>query len=188
MSDATVTDVLKMSGANVELGFGYELRRGRGRVQGFYGGQVVLGYCGGKFRYDYGNRMDEDYKNPESFDFKGEYNVVWYHENVYVENLIGPLVSDGRVTELKFGNTFSAGLGAFAGVEYFFAPHMSLGFEVNLGFLFSTTGEAKRTVEKWDFIDDERQIRTTKSNFIDGALYVGGRTYTSANIFLMFHF
>ena len=169
--DATVTDFQRTSESNVMLGIGYELRRGNGRVQGFLGGEVMLGFEGGKLKYEYGNRMDEDNKSPTYYDFG--------------ENWI---LNNQRVTESKFGNYFFGGLGAFTGVEYFFAPQLSLGCEVGLGFLFSTTGQSQTTVEKWDMVDDERKVQTLKGDSWYDARYLGGGTYSSARIFLMFHF
>ena len=49
-------------------------------------------------------------------------------------------------TEDKQGGTFGLSLGAFGGVEYFFAPKISLGAEVAWGINFNSTGEAEVTV------------------------------------------
>jgi len=182
-TDKTVIDVERISNSFVGLNVGYEFRRGSGRVQGFYGGEVMLGYDGGKNKYDYANRMNEDNTNPSSFNFDGR-NLLPY-----------------RVIQSKNG-TFFAGLGAFAGAEYFIAPQVSLGCEVGLGFIFSSTGKRKTTFEKWDIEDEKAKIQTVKDvsgekwrnarNFQVGTYtgngFFGEYSYSSVSIFLMFHF
>lgn len=53
-------------------------------------------------------------------------------------------------TERKSGSTFSLGLNAFAGVEWFCAPKISLSGEYTWGLALSSTGLASTTVESWD--------------------------------------
>ncbi|MBL8003292.1 MAG: hypothetical protein JNL05_15170 [Flavobacteriales bacterium] len=55
-----------------------------------------------------------------------------------------------RATEIKQGGVFSLGVMAFAGVEWFCAPKMSLGAEYNWGIAFSSQGEGSGTVEFWN--------------------------------------
>lgn len=55
-----------------------------------------------------------------------------------------------RVTEIKQGGVFSLGVMAFAGVEWFCAPKMSLGAEYNWGIAMSSQGEGSGTVESWN--------------------------------------
>lgn len=56
-----------------------------------------------------------------------------------------------RITEQKNGSTFGLGLQAFAGIEWFFAPKMSLGGEYTWGLMLSSTGFGETTYEDWDF-------------------------------------
>jgi len=172
-------DIQSISNSDVGLSVGYELRRGNGRVQGFFGGEVYMGYGGGKVKYEYTNRMDDDYI--ETYDFS-------YFDPRF-ENWIS---YSERITEEKFGKTISAGMGGFAGIEYFFAPQISIGCEFGLGLIFSTTLEGKTTSERWE--DDERKVRTVKGfsgQYRPNARNIFGGTdefYSSASIFLMFHF
>lgn len=169
---ATAVDVQKINTQDVELYVGYEFRRGRGRVQGFYGGEVSLGYNGGKAIYDYGNPMTELNQNPSTTNFGS--NVA---------------VPGQRVTESRYGSQFSFGLGGFVGVEYFFAPQISVGGELGLGFKYSTRGQTENKMEAFDAASNQIQTlenRTRNAN--DLAQTVGLRTRTYGNIFLMFHF
>ena len=168
--DATLFDSQRLSSTEVFFGAGYELRRGNGRVQGFYGGELLFGFGSEKQVYKYANRMNEDNKTPSSYNFDGN---RW---------------STGRTTEVKPGKILSVGLGAFAGVEYFFAPQMSLGGEFGLGFYFSSTGQGQRTWEGWNTTDNERKVHTDKDYAWDNAQDLGFLTRPSGRIYLMFHF
>ena len=166
-STATLFDIQRESSTMLELGAGYEFRRGHGRVQGFWGGEVALGFSSEKFSYDYANRITDENETPSTYDFG------WNFSNY-------------RTTEVKPGNAIYFGLGAFAGVEYFFAPQMSLGGEVGLGFGFSTTGQGQMTRERWD--TDALRVEIDKYGNWENAQNIAVGTRTSGRIFLMFHF
>ena len=165
-ANATVIDVSKYCGTDVVLSVGYELRRGKGRVQGFYGGEVVLGYGGGKQNYEYANPMTAVNQTPTSY---------WGYSG------------SSRMTERKYGKTFSAGLGGFVGVEYFFAPQISIGGELALSFNLNLRGQTETTQESWNTSNDRIQVQTVRSGdwYAQRALF---RTNTTGGIFLMFHF
>jgi len=170
-STATLFDVEKSTGFDVELGAGYEFRRGNGRVQGFYGGEAIFGFSSGKTKYSYANRITEDNPYPTSYDFYG--NLDYYNWT--------------RDTEYKPGYTFSFGLGGFAGVEYFFAPQMSIAGEFGLGFYLSMAGQGQWTWEGWDPIEDARQVKTEKySEWNSSSL--GVVTIPTGKISLLFYF
>ena len=169
-----LTDIQRGSYTGVELGVGYEFRRGNGRVQGFYGGEVFLGYEGGKTKYEYANGITEDNKTPSRYNYS------------YTEIING---ISCRVTEDKAGKTIYAGLGAFAGVEYFFAPQMSIGGEFGLGFRFTSNGQSTMTGEGWDSSIGSTGDLTTQSQKGTGWGYdMRLDTYPSGRITLMFHF
>ena len=170
-SDATLVDKMKTSNTDVELGIGYEFRRGNGRVQGFCGFEAAFGFnSGDKIRYDYANPMTDLNTAPSMYNFEN---------NSIVTNAT-------RTTETKQGNMLSVGLGVFAGVEYFFAPQMSIGGELGLGFRFRTIGQSQSTSEKWDTPNDELFTETVKDTWSAHSMEVFSRT--SGRIFLMFHF
>lgn len=52
-----------------------------------------------------------------------------------------------RVTEEKGPNTFGFGLGVFGGIEWFFAPKMSLNGEYGWGLMLESTGHTETTTE-----------------------------------------
>lgn len=172
-ADATIVDVKNVSAQDIELSAGYEFRRGHGRVQGFYGGEVGFGFKGGKESYDYGNPMTSLNQAPSTMDF-----VTGIASN-----------STSRTTEIKYGNTFSMRVAAFAGVEYFFAPQISIGGELNIGFRYSSSGQGERKWESFDAASGKVQVgesRYRDPNSI--ASTTGLETVTSGHIFFLFHF
>jgi hypothetical protein len=128
-ADATVEDRVKMGNFNLVLGAGLEKRVGSSRVVGVYGAEAMVALGSNKTTYEYGNAATGD--NPVQ----------------------------GRVTEAKGGSTFGFGLGAFAGIEWFFAPKMSVGGEYTWGLMLNSTGFGETTTESWNFTNNN--ITTT---------------------------
>jgi len=118
--NVTVEDVTKVGFFGLNLGAGIEKRVGSTRVVGVYGAEVNIGLGSGKTTYEYGNALSAT--NPG-----------------------GP-----RTTESKNGSTFGLGLNAFAGVEWFAAPKLSLSGEYTWGLALRSTGLASTTSEAWD--------------------------------------
>ncbi len=188
--DATVIDVMKANATAVELRVGYEFRRGHGRVQGFYGGEVGFGYGSGKQKYEYANPITAANQKPNTWDFAPV--DPDYSPNGY------------RTTEVKFGRTIAATVAGFVGVEYFFAPQISIGGEFNLGFTYASRGQDEWTNEYWNSSIDGVQTQTTRyDSWTQGNIDPSTGTYYSSpveagttklftrpsgSIFLMFHF
>ncbi len=142
------TDSWKSSYNNIVLGGGLEMRRGKTRLQGFYGGMLMFGIGGGKDTYTYGNAFSTTNMTPTS--------TVWT-----------PTVSAGpsavRVTENKAGGTFMLGLRGFIGAEYFIFPKMSVGAEFGWGLGMSSTGEGEVTAQYWDAVGLAAKSSTSKT-------------------------
>lgn len=85
------------------------------------------------------------------------------------------------VTEQKDGSSFGIGVGVFGGVEYFFAPKISLGAEIAWGINFSSTGESETTIA------DGAGGSTTTDNGDDSSSF-GLDTTPNSVISLNFHF
>ncbi len=142
--DAKVKNTATDKMNNFELGLGYELRRGYGRLQGFYGGEVAFGFEGESTNYTYGNAITAT--NPGS----RPTSVKHDDRRSYV------------------------GLGGFAGVEYFVAPKISIGGELGLGLAFGNRKDGKTTTEAWDAASSSVKTETDdRSNNKDNFSYVG---------------
>ena len=88
-----------------------------------------------------------------------------------------------RETATSSGSTIGLSLGGFAGIEYFFAPKMSLGAEVQWGINVSSTGAGETTSE---LFDGTNTITTTAETGSSSAFGIG--TTPNSMISLNFHF
>ena len=168
--DATVIDVRNYSDNAAYLSVGYEMRRGHGRVQGFYGGELGLGLSTSKSKYDYANPMTELNPTPNTvFNYYGNYG-------------------NERTTEYKDGNTYSAGLGLFVGAEYFIAPKLSVGAELSLAFWFSKQDVREYTREYWNTVSNKLETRTARELYSSGYQSIGVNTLPGGSVYFMFHF
>lgn len=146
-----VEDEFKTSALNITIGGGYEMRRGKGRLQGVYGPMAMISFGTSSTENTYGNDLNAN--NP------------------------GP-----RQTESKTGSTFGLAIGGFGGVEYFFAPKVSLGAEIGWTIQLNTTGEGETTTETF--------VNSVESTTVEtgGSSSFGFDTRPNGSITLNFHF
>lgn len=170
---ATTIDTYKKANRGLLLTAGYEMRRGKGRLQGFYGGEFNVGFLSVKDNFIYGNAITADFSNPSTTAFAGVNNTT--------------VIQGDRMLENKKGAIFSIGLGGFAGVEYFFAPQISIGGELGLGFTYDIKGQDEIKTEGWVNSSVQEYNYRNRSQ-ADTAFETGIRTIPSGNIFLIFHF
>ena len=95
-----VTDEMKVSSHLIALGGGMEKRKGKTRLQGYYGGELMFWIAGQDTKYTFGNSFDKT-NNP---------NPHWW-------NFSSNTLSSGlpRTTENKAGSTFGLSLLGFCG-------------------------------------------------------------------------
>lgn len=89
-----------------------------------------------------------------------------------------------RPTEIKDGSIFALGVMAFAGVEWFCAPKVSLGAEYNWGIAFASQGEGSGTVESWN----GTAVESTESNVGGNSSFGIDTGSNGASINLNFYF
>lgn len=135
---AFTEDWRRTSTQTIVLAAGYEKRRGKSRVQGVYGGEIVLGYNGQSQVYEYGNPISLDFNAPITNNFGN---------NILTGNATA---ATQRKLDEKFGTSIYAGVRGFIGVEYFFAPKMSLGAEFGYSIAVRSTGRGLITSERWN--------------------------------------
>ncbi|MDD4148748.1 MAG: hypothetical protein PHE33_01845 [Bacteroidales bacterium] len=161
-----VTDKRVINATNIGVGADYLMYRGKGRVQGYYGGGAFVNYNTSKTTFTYGNPITTEFSSPTWFGFTTNTQVT-----------------GGQRTLENFNNTsLGVTLRGVIGVEYFFAPKISVGGEMGLGFNTFKNG-GFTTVERWNGTDIE--VETTEDAH-DGAL--GIDNFTSGALFIMFHF
>ena len=158
----TVEDVTKTGYTAIQLGVGLEKRVGSTRVVGIYGGEFNIGFGGSKTKYEYGNAYTQQAQGDGS-----------------------------RITEEKQGGTFSVGLQAFGGIEWFCAPKISLGGEYTWGLALTSTGHTETTTEYW-VSNDAGDNGTSQSITVDGGTKENGFSLdtgvSGARVSLNFYF
>jgi hypothetical protein len=138
----------RQSNSSIGLSVGIEKRKGKTRLQGFYGGEVGLYLKSMKDQFTYGNRLIAPGSGVTAITVDSVTDGI---DNAF--NFVGnPPVqgtdqNGGRITERKYGTQFSFGLRGFIGVEFFILPKISLGGEFGWGLGFSTTGKSSTTYE-----------------------------------------
>ncbi len=166
LSNKQVTDIQLTDFQNYVLGFGYEKRRGKTRLQGIYGVDLLFSYQNLTNSYKYGNPMSPDNQMPTTHNFG---------TNLY---------NGGRVLKTYNGEVIGVGLNAFLGFEYFVLPKISLGAEFAYGLWLTKTRQAKFKYEVWN-VDHVENIEATDPGDVGRFL---GSANPYANFFLMLHF
>lgn len=173
LSPDFVEDEMTTKTTQIMIGVGMEKRRGKGRVQGYYGGEFLIGYYNTVVNYDYGNEMSTDFDTPNIANFG-----------------TGNTYSNGqRLVEDRMGNRFFVGVRGFVGVEYFIAPKMSLGGEFGYALGFNTRGEREQTREYFDsgaMATDSVTTRMTPNNSLSS--YGIGFDNLNGNVSFRFYF
>ena len=156
--NAVVTDQQRRNNSFIGLGFGIEKRKGQGRIQGIYGVEGLISYASGSsINYEYGNKL---------------------------ENLDTGII---RVKKQKASTLFSIGLRAFAGVEYFIAPKLSLGAEFGYGPRIGFGSSSEQTMEQYDFAKSETVSTVNTLSPINTSFNLDTDNY-SGILKLMFYF
>lgn len=159
--NTSVTDIYKQSEFQINLTYGFEKRRGAGRLQGIYGVEGIIGYgTGNRMKVEYGNSME------------------FYADSI----------SNQRITKNPSSSSyFNIGLQGFIGFEYFFAPKISIGGEFNLTALYNIQGELKHETENWDNVEG---VSTFESTVITSRVnsFSFGTNNFSSNFRLLFYF
>ncbi|MBI4946936.1 MAG: hypothetical protein HY840_11125 [Bacteroidetes bacterium] len=132
-----VKDSWKYSYSNVVLGIGKEKRKGKTRLQGYYGGMLMFGIGGNNNKYTYGNPLKATSGTRHDFGL----------DNLGNDNSQG---AGKWVTEDKAGATVMLGIRGFCGAEYFIFPKIAVGAEFGWGLGVTSQGDGQQTTEFWD--------------------------------------
>ncbi len=180
--DSLLMDTRYNMYSEFNMGLGYEFRRGKTRLKGIYGGEVVFMRSQTKTRYEYGNALGSSNQTPtSSFNANGSY--MGTH---------GAQVAE-RITSNIQSRTLGIGLRAFVGVEYYFTPKICIGTE--FGQALSYTANKKSTVTTESFDPNATNADGTTGGVITDINETAGRRYFGLNtdnfngsIYLMFYF
>lgn len=129
---------------NVGLTAGIEKRRGKTRLQGYYGAEAGLNFSTSNNKFTYGNALVPTGTLPV---------IVDADDNISGGNVVGTvsqlpgMIGDARVTRVKTGASVIFGVRAFIGAEYFILPKISIGGEFGWGIGIGTGGKTTTTYE-----------------------------------------
>jgi len=146
-----VFDQMNSSTRNLALGVGIEKRKGKTRLQGFYGADLFIWGGSTREKYKYGNALTQidDATTPfnENLDAGNAAGVTDFGSNI-TNTLIGyQQVSGARATKIKTGGVIGIGVRGFIGVEYFILPKISIGGEFGWGVGYQVLTKNKSTWE-----------------------------------------
>jgi hypothetical protein len=130
-----VEDEFINSSFNVQLGGGMEWRRGKGRLMGVYGAEALVGLSTSSESYTYGNAITAGNQAPTT-------------TTNFATGNSAPISS--RIISRTNPNSFNLTALGFAGVEYFFAPQISIGAEFTLGLRYTGTNRSDVVREEWE--------------------------------------
>ena len=164
-SSSTVTDKLDRSSTDFKIIFGYEKRRGSGRLQFLYGSEISFGVSSNGSKYTYGN----------AFSTSNTFPTTTINFSPPASTRISV-----RTTESKISSGSSMGLRVFAGIEYFMFPKISIGGEIGLGYYNNFGGKNINNIEYWNFstglTKNNNQIKTSSStinsDILNGQIFI----------------
>ncbi len=172
-----VEDKRTISSHYIGVGFGIEKRKGKTRLQGYYGMEAMIYIAGSDTTFSYGNTYNQNTDpSPGWWDWSSSTTASGLP----------------RLTQDAPGSTFGISVLAFGGIEYFIAPKISIGGEFTWGINFQTTGQGSYNREEINSVTGADQTDTYKSG--------GGTTFSldngwnqafgsgSASLYIIFHF
>lgn len=168
-SYAKVVDNEKTTRSGGSLMAGAEYRLGKRRVQGVFGFGVLFGFSTNKTSYSYGNEITEFNRTPSTALSPATFSDV---------------PAGYRLTEAYTdGPNFAVGAYASAGVEWFVAPKIALGADVNLNIygIIASQGYVKsegyneayrRVEERTDLVTPGDRSFNLGTDNVGGSLYM----------------
>ena len=178
--DSLVTDIANVNNQMFVIGGGYEMRKGEGRIQAIYGADLAIMFGGGNASYEYGNAYGEVNQAPTSSDWGYTPDGVPTGD----PGTAGPM--GDRTVSSKGGSMFGVGARPFVGIEFFFAPKISLGAEFGWNIMYMTQGDGQMTTEHYNPSVDEVRRRTVPT--AGQNTFATGIDNFNGAIFLMFYF
>ena len=167
-----VTDSRTQTSTDFSLSAGLEYSRGKGRLQGYYGFEAIIGFSSQNTTYEYGNAYSTDFPHPL-------HTTQW-------EPYIITGTSSERILSKKSGISILMGAQAFVGVEYFFAKKMSLGGEFGWGPAFLLRGDQSTEMESYDTSSNSLDTHTIEKK--QGNEFSMDTRNANGKISLMFYF
>ena len=167
LNETKLIDNQKTKRNGMSLMLGAEYRKGSKRVQGVFGFGALVGFQNTTTNYHYANQITSINQTPST-------------------GLAAPqaAIKDYRVTKQKGASDVFYGATGSAGVEWFVAPKISLGAEVNLCIYGISSGQQYQESEGWNTSTQTVETRYDLSSpgntaFRLGTENIGGSLYMS---------
>ena len=170
-----IKDSRKVSSTDVTLAFGKEFRRGKTRLQGFYGGEGIIGISTGKSIYTYGNAFSNLNVSPTSTDFVTPTSLGY-----------ASAAANNRIQSESNGTGIKIAARAFVGAEYFIFPKMSIGLEFGFSLMYYNQNDGKLSTESWDAANGSVKNKTLAKSGTKG--FGVDNDNSGGAIMLNFHF
>ena len=138
----TVEDKFKMKNTTIALGAGKEMRRGKTRLQGYYGADAMIWISMSSNKFEYGNAMSAATAAGTT---TTPMSTTW---DPATGAVLGSAAAVSRTTQTKSGMTFGFGVRGFIGAEYFIFSKISIGAEYGWGLGFQSSGKGKTSTER----------------------------------------
>jgi hypothetical protein len=160
-----------------------EKRKGKTRIQGFYGAEAFIGFGTESHCFEYGNDISQENTNPE----RAEFELLFQNDPRELTNISE---TGAFMTEFNNGTRFSIGTRAFVGAEIFLFPKWSVGFEYGFAIGFSYTGNSEIVREQWAVPvgGNTEQFVTTISNEGGSSRFEIDNDNTGGALFMFFYF
>ena len=136
-----VTDEMKTSHFMLTLGGGIEKRRGNTRIQGFYGGEVLISFGSSGNEFTYGDASSGTTTG-------GNLHFATWTDD-FVANTTQTSGAERNV-KISNGSSMIIALRGFAGVEWFLAPKVSVAAEYGWGLAMTSNGDGERDTESYE--------------------------------------
>ncbi len=167
LSNQKVIDGQKIKQSGASLSAAAEFRVGDRRVQGVFSAGLVYAYSKQQYIYSYGNAITETNQQPSS-----------YTSYATTASPTNSGMSYARTLSSTNNGLNSFGFLASAGVEWFFAPKVSLGLDVNLVGIYSWSKATYSICEGYNEVSGSVEeftdlVSPKNSSFVFGTKNIG---------------
>ena len=169
---------------------GVEYRLGKKRVQGVFGAGLVYAFQTSADKYSYGNAITEMNQMPDVA------AALWNKEEgkgVYATNPDPGIYAAARLTNSAMSGDKDAfwhrfGLYTTVGVEWFVAPKIALGLNVNLDLLYKWSSNVCQQYEGYNLLTKQTEVFTDLRNVANYSGVTFGTENIGANLYMAFYF
>jgi hypothetical protein len=164
-----VKDSRTLNWSRASLALGYEMRKGKRRLQGFWGVDLRVSYNkNSDYTYSYGNGYSLSNLVPTAYNWGSNLNT------------------NKRTLSHTGSNVWGVGLRGFVGVEYYIAPKVCIGAEFGWGVMYQHT---LATTISEEYYNPTSQEVALENNYVAASNRVSaGVDNFDGTVYLMFFF